>query len=72
MGAENELLIKNEIKGYIYASGWKMKDLAKKINKSNKYAEQNFNNKLVNGTIKYSEVKKIAEILGYTIEWKKK
>ncbi len=72
MSEEKDFFIKNEIKGYVYASGWKMKDLAKRLNKSNKYAEQNFNNKLVNETIRYSEVKELADILGYEIKWEKK
>lgn len=32
---------------------------------------QNISNKLTRGTIKYSEVKEIAEIIGMEIEWKK-
>lgn len=68
---ENPNSIKNEIKGYIYASGWKMNILAKRLNNS-KYAEQTFNNKLTNETIKYSEVKELADILGYDIKWEKR
>lgn len=40
--------------------------------RKSKVALQNLSNKLTKGTIKYSEVKKIAEIIGYEIEWKKK
>lgn len=65
--------IKDEIKGYIVMSGWRMGDVAKKVNKtSSKSSLQNLSNKLNKETIKYSEVKKIAELLGYEIKWEKK
>lgn len=65
--------VKDEIKGYITLSGWQMGDVAKKI--SDKYSKvplQNLSNKLTKGTIRYSEVKEIAEAIGYEIIWKKK
>ena len=65
--------IKDEVKGYITLSGWQMGDIAKKISKKNsKVPLQNLSNKLTNGTIKYSEVKDIAEAIGYEIKWEKK
>lgn len=72
---ENKKLqtIKDEIKGYIVLSGWKMGEVANKLaKKKSKVALQNLSNKLANGTIKYSEVKKIADIIGYEIKWEKK
>ena len=47
--------------------------VAKKISeKGSKVPLQNLSNKLAKGTIKYSEVKDIAEAIGYEIIWKKK
>lgn len=65
--------IKDEVKGYITLSGWQMGEVANRLSeRKSKVALQNLSNKLTKGTIKYSEVKKIAEIIGYEIEWKKK
>lgn len=65
--------LKDEIKGYITLSGWQMGAVAKKISdKNSKVPLQNLSNKLSKGTIKYSEVKEIAEAIGYEIVWKKK
>lgn len=65
--------IKDEIKGYIILNGWQMGAVAKKISeKGSKVPLQNLSNKLAKGTIKYSEVKDIAEAIGYEIIWKKK
>ncbi len=70
---EKSHTIKDEVKGYIMLSGMKMGTVADMISKKkSKVALQNLSNKLKNGTIKYSEVKKIAEITGYEIIWKKK
>lgn len=66
--------VKNEIKSYIALSGWTLTDIVKAMNE--KYGTdtttQNLSNKLTRGTIKYSECKQIAEIIGYEIEWNKK
>lgn len=65
--------VKDEIKGYITLSGWQMGEVANRLSeRKSKVALQNFSNKLTKGTIRYSEVKRIAEIIGYEIEWKKK
>jgi hypothetical protein len=65
---------RNEIKSYIAASGWTITNIVKVMNE--KYGTnttpQNLSNKLSRGTIKYDEVKQIAEIIGYKIEWTKK
>lgn len=66
--------IRNEIKAYIAQSGWTMTDIVKKMNEQhpeNPTTTQNISNKLSRGTIKYSEVKEIAAIIGYEIVWKK-
>ena len=67
--------IRNEIKSYIAASGWTLVDIVAKMNESRSKSEQttpqNITNKLTRGTIKYSEVKEIAEIIGFKVVWKK-
>ena len=75
MSASDLNNIRNEIKGYIASSGWTLTDIVKEINKNRPQDEhttsQNISNKLTRGTIKYSECKEIARIIGYHIEWKK-
>lgn len=65
--------IRNEIKSYIAASGWSLVDIVAKMNESRledeKTTAQNISNKLTRGTIKYSEVKEIAKIIGFKITW---
>lgn len=65
--------IRNEIKSYIAASGWTLNDIVKEMNKARPAEEQttpqNISNKLTRGTIKYSECKEIANIIGLSIEW---
>ena len=69
----NNNSIRNEIKSYIAASGWSLVDIVAKMNESRSEEEkttpQNISNKLTRGTIKYSEVKEIADIMGFTITW---
>ena len=69
-------IIKNEIKGYISSSGWTLTEIVNKMNENlpddKKTTVQNISNKLTRGTIKYSEVKEIANIIGMNIEWNKK
>ena len=67
--------IRNEIKSYIAASGWSLVDIVARMNESRSESEQptpqNISNKLTRGTIKYSEVKEIAEIIGFKVVWEK-
>ena len=67
--------IRNEIKSYIAASGRSLVDIVAKMNDSRPADEQttpqNISNKLTRGTIKYSEVKEIAEIIGFKVVWVK-
>lgn len=68
--------IRNEIKSYIALSGWTIADIVKEINKDrdneSQTTPQNLSNKLSRGTIKYSEILQIADIIGYEIKWIKK
>ena len=65
--------IRNEIKAYIASSGWSLVDIVAKMNESRSIDEQttpqNISNKLTRGTIKYSEVKEIADIIGFKVVW---
>ncbi len=67
--------IRNEIKSYIAASGWSLVDIVAKMNDippaDGQTTPQNISNKLTRGTIKYSEVKEIAEIIGFKVVWVK-
>lgn len=66
--------LKDEIKAYIVSSGWSITDLNKELNKLNntEYTVQNLSSKIRKGSLKYSEVLQIAEIIGYEIEWNRK
>ena len=65
--------IKQIIKKYLNKEHKTLVDVIKLINKNrrddNKISKQNLNNKLTRGTIKYSEVLEIADVLGYKIIW---
>ncbi len=66
--------LKDEIKAYIVSSGWSITDLNKELNKLNntEYTVQNLSSKIRKGSLKYSEVLQIADIIGYEIEWNRK
>lgn len=62
---------KNEIKSYITAKGWKMVDLVEALKDYGiNTTPQALSNKLSRNTIRYSEVKIIAKIIGYNLEWR--
>lgn len=72
MANENTTNIRNEIKAEIAKSGWTLTDIVKEMNKRHPGSEttsQNISNKLTRGTLKYSEAKEIADIIGRKIEW---
>ncbi|NFI03889.1 LLM class flavin-dependent oxidoreductase [Clostridium botulinum] len=66
--------LKDEIKAYIVSSGWSITDLNKELNKLNntEYTVQNLSSKIRKGSLKYSEILQIADIIGYEIEWNRK
>ncbi len=76
MSAGAEAEIRNEIKSYIAMSGWTLTDIVKELNKArtedDQTTSQNISNKLSRGTIKYSEVREIARIIGFSIRWDRK
>ncbi|WP_282706877.1 DUF6471 domain-containing protein [Natroniella acetigena] len=65
------MTIKQEIKSYLARTGWSMTDLVKALNEKHNRDDsvQNLSNKLSRGTIKYKEVKEIADIIGAKINW---
>ncbi len=71
--SNNELLnkMRNEIKGYIRMRGYTYESLAIKMTElfNEKHTPQEINNKLSRGSIKYSDVIKIARALDYKITW---
>ena len=75
MSEENLKEIRNEVKSYIAQSGWTLTAIVEKMNENREEADktttQNISNKLSRGTIKYSEVKEIADIIGYEVKWTK-
>ena len=60
--------IKNEIKGLIYGAGYTVAKLAEAMGTST----QNLNQKISRGSLKYSELKKIVETIGYDLSFKKR
>ena len=71
-----ETKIRNEVKSKLALSGWSLVDVVREMNKSrgpeDQTTPQNISNKLTRGTIKFSEVLEIADIIGYKIEWLQK
>lgn len=65
--------IKDEIKMMLIKSGISMTELVRRLNEKHNRNDtvQNLNGKLTRGTLKYSEAKEIAEILGYEVKWVK-
>tara|TARA_E500000178_G_scaffold326273_1_gene354350 strand:+ start:879 stop:1079 length:201 start_codon:yes stop_codon:yes gene_type:complete len=58
--------IKNEIKGLVYTAGFTLSDIAEKMGNA---SVQNLSQKINRGTLKYSELKEILEIIGYKNEF---
>ena len=65
--------IKQQIKEYLNKKNTSLTSVVNMINsfksKDEQTTVQNINNKLTRGTIKYSEVLEIAQVLGYDIIW---
>lgn len=66
--------IKNEINSYLAKAGWTLTAVAQELTlKHNKNVTvQNLSNKLAKGTIRYGEVKEIADTIGYDLSWTKR
>jgi hypothetical protein len=66
--------LKEDLKALIIKAGWTMTGVVEKLNDkyNRKTTVQNFSSKLIRGTLKYTEVEEVLEIIGYKIEWIKK
>ncbi|MBI6875595.1 LLM class flavin-dependent oxidoreductase [Clostridium aciditolerans] len=63
--------LKEELKALIIKSGWTMTDVVNRLNEKHNRdtTVQNFSSKLIRGTLKYSEVEEVLDLIGYEIEW---
>lgn len=65
--------IHNQVKAMIASQGWTLTRVVQKMNErrleQDRTTIQNISNKLTRGTIKYSEILEIAEIIGIDILW---
>lgn len=60
-------------KSQLAMSGMTFTKLIEEYNKSNEHTTvSNINNKLSRDTIKYSEIVKLADVMGYDIKWVKR
>ena len=64
----------NEIKSYIVRSGLTMTETLHRLSERCGWSPNlsNFSVRLKNGTLRYSEMMELAEVLGYEIVWRKK
>ena len=64
----------NEIKSYIVRSGLTMTETLRLLSERCGWSPNlsNFSVRLKNGTLRYSEMTELAEVLGYEIVWRKK
>ena len=66
--------IKNEIKSYIVREGETMTEIVAKF--ASKYdwsrSVPNFSGKLQRGSLRYTEVMQLADVLGYDLVWVKR
>lgn len=63
--------LKEELKSIIIKSGWTMTQVVETLNKKHgkDTTVQNFSSKLARGTLKYTEVEEVLDLIGYKIEW---
>lgn len=59
--------VKNELKGYIAASGESMASIADKLGITRSAMTQKINNE----SLRYKDAVRIAELLGYRIKWER-
>lgn len=64
--------LRRQVKAMIVAKGYTMEKLAEELNKKyyTKESKSNLSNKLVRGSLRYIDMQRIADVLGYTIEIK--
>lgn len=66
--------LKEDLKAIIIKSGWTMTSVVEELNKrhNTNTSVQNFSSKMIRGTLKYSEVEEVLDIIGYDIVWTKR
>ncbi|MDO5020502.1 MAG: LLM class flavin-dependent oxidoreductase [Lachnospiraceae bacterium] len=63
--------LKDDLKALIIKSGNSITSVSSELNKRHgtDMSVQNLSSKMKRGTLKYSEVEEILDIIGYKIEW---
>ena len=66
--------IRNEVKAAIVREGLSMHEVVERLAVTHGWSRSisNFSGKLQRGTIRYSEVIELADVLGYDIAWVKR
>lgn len=66
--------LKDDLKAIIIKSGWTITSVVEELNKRHRTdtSVQNFSSKMIRGTLKYSEVEEVLDIIGYDISWIKR
>lgn len=66
--------LKEDLKSTIVKSGWTITAVVEVLNDrhNTSLSVQNFSSKMIRGTLKYSEVEEVLDIIGYDIIWKKR
>ena len=66
--------IRNEIKSYIVREGLTMSEVVEKLVEEHGWSASvpNFSGKLQRGSLRYSEAKELADVLGYELVWQKR
>ena len=66
--------IRNEIKSYIVREGLTMSGVVERLVEEHGWSSSvpNFSGKLQRGSLRYSEAKELADVLGYELVWQKR
>ena len=66
--------IRNEIKSYIVREGLTMSEIVEKLVEEHGWSASvpNFSGKLQRGSLRYSEARELADVLGYDLIWQKR
>ena len=66
--------IRNELKSYIVREGITMRELVEMLADEYGWSDSlpNFSGKLRRGSLRYSEVLELADVMGYDIVWEKR
>ena len=64
--------LKRELRSYMVAQGYTIEKVANELKKryGTRESKNNLSNKLARGSLRYIDVQRICDILGYTIEIK--